>query len=61
MSLYVAVGTAPTVDTAVVVGPFHTHRRALEAAGEIATLGFVTEVCECQSVSDLAPQDWSEQ
>lgn len=59
MSLIVVVGTAPTVDTAVVVGPFRSRQRALDVAGQMDALGYVTELCDCTSIDQLEPLDWS--
>lgn len=60
MSTFVTVGTAPTVDVSVVVGPFRSRQRAIDAAGAMDALGYITEICECQALDDLEPLDWSD-
>ena len=52
---YVVVGVSAFTDTSVVVGTFQLVANALRASGEMDALGYVTEICPIQQVSDLGP------
>jgi hypothetical protein len=60
MPHYVALGTAPTHETTVVVGPFRSLDKAGAAADTLTERGFVSELAECLSVADVGLVDWSE-
>lgn len=53
MAQYVVIGTAPTVDTAVAVGPFRSEKTTSEAYDELTAKGYNAEVCELFAVADI--------
>lgn len=58
--MYVLVGTAPNVDTAVTVGPFRSLERATEAQRDFEHKGFVVEVCPLLKLDEVEMlQDWA--
>lgn len=58
----VIIGTAPTLDTSVVVGPFRSERAAAEAETQLTLRGYNTEICELSTLEQLpelpAEFDW---
>jgi len=58
---YVVIGTHPTVDTSVTVGPYNSADRAAEASAAMDALGYVTEFCPLERLEDLDPlTGWNE-
>jgi hypothetical protein len=51
---YVVVATFPTMDTAVTVGPFRSAARAESAYDEMTSRGWNAEVCELQTIDEVA-------
>ncbi len=52
--MYVVIGTAPSMDTSITVGPFRTVERATEVATDgLTPLGWVTEVCELLRIEEV--------
>jgi hypothetical protein len=49
------IGTAPTVDTSVGVGPFRSSDKADAAWSELTTLGYNAEVIPLFRTSNLEP------
>lgn len=60
MSQYVVIGTAPTMDVTVAVGPFRSEKAASEAWNELTAKGYNAETCPLLKVDDLDAQDWSD-
>ena len=60
MATYVVIGTAPDVDTSVVVGPFRSIERARSVSEDMDQFGYVTEVAECQTLAEVGYADWSD-
>lgn len=52
---YVVIGTHPTIDTSVTVGPFNSSEAAYEASRAMDALGYVTEFCPLEKLADLEP------
>jgi hypothetical protein len=61
MSAYVVIGTAPVVDTSVVVGPFRSIERASAAWDALTAKGWNAELCTLATVAEVeSVDDWSE-
>ena len=53
VAVYVVIGTAPTVDGTVVVGPFRTAERASEAWMGLAAKGYNAETCDLERIEEV--------
>lgn len=53
MAQYVVIGTAPTVDVTVAVGPFRSLARVREADEELTAKGYNTETCQLFDVDEV--------
>lgn len=60
MTQYVALGTAPTHEGTVVVGPFRTLDKVRAAADVLTERGYNATFETCLSAAEVDAVDWSE-
>jgi hypothetical protein len=53
--MWAVIGTSPSVDVTVAMGPFTTPEAAYDASGTMDDLGYVSEVVELEAASAIEP------
>ena len=59
--MLIVIGTAPTLDVSVAVGPFHSEASASVASHELTLRGYNAEICVLSKMSEIdTVSSWEE-